>query len=302
MRATGERRTLLAQDEEEYVVHVVTRGRSWRATSVATLLVLGMVMLSISWRCGFLSLRIEGLMRADEESFKFLAPRKMLEVALEEIGAEGDETVSTRPVDFAESSLMSKDAFIVDDGVHVWLWIGKDASESVSVKGSDAAAAFADGSAIPGRKVSIVFQKENNDGNFRKALERTLATPQMFHVNLTVASDPGLTALQLDQASLISDSAFIIDTGNANISDSVYLWLGKDMKAVSSTIAKTTCSEYIQTTPQPDRVPHFVSEGKDDEAVLLALLPGKRGEKSGSLTTGIRGSMLALIAFLFLAI
>lgn len=268
----------LAQPQVQSFVHAVPTWRPHLLSALFAVIVFtGFALCSIP-RGGSGHARARNFMGLNDAS-SAIAPRAMLRVTMK----DGEEDVVTTPVDFAESSLKSADAIIVDDGEDVWLWIGENVTKPLTVKARDAATDFVNTSAIQIRTVTDVFEKDGNDAAFRKSVHKTILTPHMFQVTLTDSQETMTTEVKFEKAGLKSDSVFIVDTGKLTSADSVYIWLGMAAKPPLIAQATIASSEYLKTTKYTYRASTVIFEGKRQEGDgdFLALFDGEAGNETG---------------------
>jgi len=228
-----------------------------------------------------------------------LSGKVMLQVSTLEV-SEGGKSYKTVPVEFSKNSLDHDGAYVVDDGADVLLWIGKNAPRALVVEATKAAEEYVNLRGDKKRKVSIVFDGEDSDDNFREVFADTHNSTQMFRV-LSTSTDAQAVEYEPVRAhvdSLESKGAYIVDPHNRT--ELVYLWFGLEVGDLLNTQATRACDSYIQASKWPNRKTAVIFEGDKanipmEEAAFLKLL---KGDKSGAATAGVGGFVLMLMLVL----
>jgi len=191
---------------------------------------------------------------------------------------KGNKSVTVTEVPLSHASLNSGDAFILDNGLNIYTWLGKSAGPSEKHKAAQLARALDDERA--GKPATTVYNEGDDDtgpfwnllggkgpvksaaegGSDETAAARTKALFQLSDASGTLKFTK-VAEGNIKRSQFVSNDAFIFDAG-----PEVFVWVGKGANANERKQALQHAQSYLNNNKLPLYLPIVrILEGGENE-------------------------------------
>jgi len=183
---------------------------------------------------------------------------------------KGKRTIRANPAAVSSASLNTGDSFILDMGMNIFLWNGKDANKYEKAKGAQLCQKIKDGER--GGKARVVFMDDEpnnesfwgalggqievtNTGESDAAAENAAkAATKLFRVSdadgsLSVSEIPTNEG-KLSKDMLDTNDVFILDLGSQ-----IFVWIGKGSNPTERKEGMMSAQKYLEKTGKPMHTP-----------------------------------------------